>query len=266
MAGDVLLGVDLGPDVDPFARSLGELMTALPRLTPPLPGTRAARELAAVHARIDALVAARRADGSGTGDLIDVLLVGGLPDEAIRGEVLAFLLAAVDEPPSGLAAAVFLLGRNPDAGARLHQELDAGGDDTPYLDAVLREALRLYPPARYLDRCPMHDVEIGGTAVAAGTDVVLSPLVTHRDPALYERPDVFEPERWLEAPAAAARPRGASIPFGAGVHSCIGEPLARLIMGVTLAAIARRWRLRLDADAPEPVPRAPRLVVTVERR
>jgi cyclooctat-9-en-7-ol 5-monooxygenase len=242
VAGEVLLSAELDQEL---ATSLAEVMAQLPRLTPPVPGTRAARALARVEDAVGAL------PGS-VGDLLDALRGGGLPERTVRGEVVAFLLAAVDEPPSALEAAWCLLGRNPPARERLEAELDAGGRD--YLDAVLRETLRLFPPARHIDRCPVGN---------GRTNVVVSPLVTHRDPKLYERPSEFLPERWLRRDE---RPRGAYLPFGAGAHACIGEPLARAVMTETLAGIARRWRLHVDPDAPAPGPRAPRLEVTLERR
>jgi len=241
-AGEVLLSAELDPEL---AASLAEVMTRVPLLAPPVPGTRAARALARVESAVDTL------PGSGD-DLLSGLRRADLPERTVRGEVVAFLLAAVDEPPSALEAAWYLLGRDAAARERLETELDEGRRD--YLDAVLRETLRLFPPARHIDRCPVGN---------GRTNVVVSPLVTHHDPRLYERPSEFVPERWL---GPAERPRGAYLPFGAGAHACIGEPLARAIMAETLAGIARRWRLRVDPDAPAPGPRAPRLEVTLERR
>jgi cytochrome P450 len=242
VAGEVLLSAELDPEL---ATSLAVVMAGVPRFTPPVPGTRAARALAWVEGAVDALV------GSDD-DLLSALRRGGLPERTVRGEVIAFLLAAVDEPPSALEAAWYLLDRNPAARERLEAELDEGGRE--YLDAVLRETLRLFPPARHIDRCPVGN---------GRTNVVVSPLVTHRDPKLYERPSEFEPERWLRR---EERPRGAYLPFGAGAHACIGEPLARAIMTETLAWITRHWRLRVDPGASAPGPRAPRLEVTLERR
>jgi cytochrome P450 len=242
VAGEVLLSTELDPEL---ATSLAVVMARVPRLTPPVPGTRAARELARVERAVGALA------GS-DGDLLTALRGSGLPERTVRGEVIAFLLAAVDEPPSALEAAWYLLGRSPRARERLEAELDEGGRD--YLDAVLRETLRLFPPARHIDRCPVGN----GRA-----NLVVSPLVVHHDPRLYERTGEFVPERWLRR---EERPRGAYLPFGAGAHACIGEPLARAIMTETLAGIARRWRLHVDPAAPPPGPRAPRLEVTLERR
>jgi pentalenene oxygenase len=214
--------------------------------------------------------------GVPNGDLVDVLLDAGVPERTIRGEMIAFLLAAVDEPPSALEAAWFLLGRAPDAEARLHAELDALPDDQPslddlndlpYLRAVVRETLRLFPPARHIDRCPVREVVVGGVRAEPGSNVLVSPLVLHREPRLYPDPSKFAPERWLEGEAFASNgSRGAYVPFGAGVHACIGEALALAIVTTALATIGRRWRLLVDADAPPPGPRTPRLVVTLERR
>jgi cytochrome P450 len=242
VAGEVLLSAELDPEL---ATSLAVVMNRVPRLTPPVPWTRAARALARVE---DAVAALPGSDD----DLLSALRRNDLPERTVRGEVIAFLLAAVDEPPSALEAAWYLLGRNPRARERLEAELDEGRRD--YLDAVLRETLRLFPPARHIDRCPVGN---------GRPNVVVSPLVTHHDPRLYERPAEFEPERWLRR---EERPRGAYLPFGAGAHACIGEPLARAIMTETLAGIATRWRFHLDPAAPPPGPRAPRLEVTLERR
>jgi cytochrome P450 len=242
VAGEVLLSAELDPEL---ATSLAVVMGRVPRLTPPVPGTRAARALARVESAVDELAGSE-------GDLLTALRGSSLPERTVRGEVVAFLLAAVDEPPSALEAAWYLLGRDPGARERLEAELDEGRRD--YLDAVLRETLRLFPPARHIDRCPVGN---------GRTNVVVSPLVTHHDPRLYEGAGEFVPERWRRR---EERPRGAYLPFGAGAHACVGEPLARAIMTEALAGIARRWRLRVDPDAPAPGPRAPRLEVTLERR
>jgi cytochrome P450 len=273
MAGDVLLSADLESQSAELARALALVMRGVPRLTPPLVGTRRARALARVDRILSALIAERRRAGGGGDDLVAALLEGELPERTIRGELLAFLLAVVDEPPSGLEAAWYLLGRTPAADERLHTELaDVLGDraptpddaaSLPYLDAVLRETLRLFPPARHIDRCPIGEVEIGDRSVGAGSNVIVSPLVTHQDPELYNRPSEFVPERWL---GAEKRTRGGYLPFGAGPHACIGAPLARMIMTLTLASIGRRWRLRLEPGAQAPSPRAARLAVTLEAR
>jgi len=261
-----LLGADLGGAAPQLAADLAVLMAAVPRVGPAWrlgPGGRA-------HTRVvsfaSGAVAARRATGDDDDDLLGVLVASGLPDEVVHGEIVAFLLAAADEPPSALAAAVSLLGRRPDAQDRLVEELGRAGpgDSTPYLDAVLREALRLYPPARHVDRCPVRALDVGGSRLERGTNVIVSPLVLHRDAGVFEQPDAFRPERWLEG--RPEPPRGAYVPFGAGVHTCIGEPLATAIVRATLRALVLRWSLYVDDDAPPPEPRRPPLHVELRAR
>ena len=88
--------------------------------------------------------------------------------------------------------------------------------------------------------------------MAAGANLVVSPLVTHGEAELHERAGEFDPERWLGE--RSDRRRGSYLPFGAGVHTCVGEPLARAVMTLVLAAIAQRHRLEVDAGAPDPSP------------
>ena len=271
MAGDVLFGTDLEPQAIELAQSLATVMARLPRLTPALPGTAQARALRRVHETARALLSTP-VEGDPP-NLLTILQQSGLPEETCVGEITAFLLAAVDEPPSGLSAAFYYLALNRAAEQRLGSELAAafpsGGpsDDTaelPYLEAVIDEALRLLPPARHIDRCPAAAAVVCGTEVRAGTNLLLSPLVLQRSRAVFAAPDSFRPERWLDG-AREGIPRGAYVPFGAGAHTCIGEPLARLIMTVTLASVCRQWRLRLDADPGPPVPGQPELEFTIER-
>jgi cytochrome P450 len=208
-------------------------MRAVPKATPPVPGIAGGRALAEVHRVVDDVAAARGRPSDGEDDLLATLLRSGLPESTVRGEVTAFLLACVDEPTSALEAAWYLLAHDEPSEQRLHAELDAvlGGraperedaDRMPYLRAVLRETLRLFPPARHIDRCPTRDVRLGDDVVAAGSNVVVSPLVTQREPALYGRASEFVPERWLDGGGRDGL-RGAYLPFGARAHACIGEP------------------------------------------
>jgi cyclooctat-9-en-7-ol 5-monooxygenase len=275
LAGDVLLSTDLEAQAAELTDALSTVMGAVPRLRPPIRGTRAARALSRVDRAVGAIVDQRRRSGESHDDLVGALLTGGLPERTVRGELIAFLLAAVDEPPSALEAAWYLLGRHATAEDRFHAELDAVlgdrapilGDETrlPYLDAVVRETLRLFPPARHIDRCPVADVTLGDARFSAGANVVVSPLVIHREDHLYERASAFVPDRWL-VDNRRERTRGAYLPFGAGAHVCIGQALARSIIVLTLATIGRSWRLAVDPAAPAPAPRAPRLMVTLQCR
>ncbi len=267
LAGDMVLGTDLEDQAERLAADLAIVMRTMPRLLPPLPGTERQRALRRVHATVRTRL---RVDGlpTGTETLLALLRASGLPERVSVGEVTAFLLAAADEPPSGLAAAWWLLGRDEERDRRLHAELtatDRESDELPYRDAVLAEALRLLPPARHIDRCPAAAEPICGRTISEGTNVLVSPLVLQHDPRFWDDPAAFVPERWLDAPSRS-RPRGAYLPFGAGPHTCIGEAFARLVMEVTLAVVARRWRLRPVGEQRPPVPGAPDLRFVLERR
>ncbi len=272
MAGDVLLGVDLEPRAVEIARSLSTVMSHVPRLAPPFPGTAAARALSRVRSLAAALLTTTAPNDPGS--LVGILRDSGLPEETCVGEVMAFLLAAADEPPSGIAAAWYLLARDERVDQLLAAELEAGnvgeerawaGGPHPYLEAVIQESLRLFPPARHVDRCPVATTDICGTRIGGRTNVVISPLVLHRSESAFEDPDAFVPERWLDTRSGSVS-RGAYVPFGAGPHTCIGEALARLIMTATLATIGRRWRLRLETPDSTPEPGQADLEFTVERR
>lgn len=272
VAGDVLLSTDLERDASELVDSLTAIMAAIPGSSSSEPGREA---LATLDRAISAVLTDRRRSQRQEGDLLGALVRSDLPEETVRGEVLAFLLAATDEPPSALEAAWCLLAGRPEAEERLLEELDAelgkrlptlaDRARLPYLDAVIRETLRLYPPVRLIDRSPTSDTRIDGARLRAGTNVIVSPLVTHREPGLYERPSHFLPERWLSA-TPGELPKGAYLPFGAGPHVCIGQPLALAIVWLGLASIVPRWRLRPDREGAALVPRAPDLRFTLERR
>ena len=117
----------------------------------------------------------------------------------------------------------------------------------PYTRAVLDEALRLYPPAWVISRRAVADDVLLGHAIAEGSLVFLSPWVLHRHPGIWERPEEFEPERFLPRPdgspgEAEAAGRFAYVPFGAGPNLCIGRDFALLEGVLVVASLASRFR------------------------
>jgi cytochrome P450 len=114
---------------------------------------------------------------------------------------------------------------------------------------VLTEAMRLYPPAYVLGRLALKDVTIRGYRVPAGSTVLVSPYVVHHDPRWYPDPFRFDPTRWRDD-GSSSRPRHAFIPFGSGPRVCIGEGFAWMEAKLLLAAIARRWEVRVDPNRP----------------
>jgi cytochrome P450 len=111
-----------------------------------------------------------------------------------------------------------------------------------YADMVVKESMRLYPPAWAFGREALADCEIGGYHVPAGTQLVVSQWVTHRDPRYYEAPGEFRPERWAEG-SVEKLPKYAYFPFGGGPRVCIGQSFARMEAVLLLATIAQQFRL-----------------------
>jgi cytochrome P450 len=227
----------------------------------PAPGAwRCARALRA----LDAFVR-DRLDETGRGEPPPAGLVATLlaaRDEAmprattddLDRELRALLFAGHTTTASALVWVWYLLTQNPEAEARLRQELGTVlGDRTPSIDdlAALRytrllidEALRLYPPTWLTGRTPLVDEEVGGYPIPANTLLLLSPFVTHRHPAIWEEPARFDPERFTPE-RSAGRPRFAYFPFGGGGRACIGSGLALMELQLIVAMVAQRYRLAL---------------------
>ena len=119
---------------------------------------------------------------------------------------------------------------------------------------VVKEALRLYPPNRSVGREALVDCEIGGYHVPAGTQVLMSQWVTHRDARFFDDPEVFKPERWT-AGFTERLPKYAYFPFGGGPRICIGQEFAMMEAPLVIAAILNKFKLSLiDGRVVEPHP------------
>ena len=201
-------------------------------------------------------------------DLLSLLLrstsSGAGGDRQVRDEVMTFLLAGHETTASALTWTLGLLSRHPDVRRRVLAELDAvlGGRAVheadvpalPLLGAVLKESLRLFPPAWTLERRAQARDEVDGHVVPAGSTVVLSPYLTHRHPDVWDDPEGFDPDRWLGT--GPDLPRGAYVPFGAGARRCIGGAFAVLEATLMLATLLRSTTIDLaPATALRPVPR-----------
>jgi cytochrome P450 len=186
-----------------------------------------------------------------------------MTDRQLRDECVTLLLAGHETTALALSWACYLLARHPEAQESLHAELDrvlaarppSLEDLTalPYTEAVVREALRLYPPAWLMPRLATEDLEIHGYRIAKGTSVVMSQWIVHRDPRWFTDPERFDPNRWSEE-FARKLPRFAYFPFGGGPRICVGASFALIEAVLLLAAIAQRFRWSLaSAEAVEPV-------------
>jgi cytochrome P450 len=262
------------PVLGGHARRRGFAPVRVPHEWPTPANRRAERARRAIRGVCDELIAQRRATRGGPrGDDLLTLLVdardGGeaLDDAEIRDQVLIFMLAGHDTTAIALTFALHLLGRHPEAQRRLQAEVDevlgardAAADDAarlPYATMVLKEAMRLYPPAPAIGRRTATGDELCGFAIPPGSDVALSPWVTHRHPAFWPQPLRFDPERFTPE-REAARHRHAYVPFGAGPRACIGQAFSMLEAVIALATIVRAFEIR----APDrPIPLVPRITL-----
>jgi cytochrome P450 len=184
---------------------------------------------------------------------------GAMTAQEVRDQVVTIFMAGHETTSQALSWTWYLLAQHPDAERKLHDEL-AGvlGGRTPryediadlrYTRMVIEESMRLYPPAHTIGRQPVGPDEVLGHRIPAGAEVLIMPWLLHRKPSLWENPGRFEPERF-EPARAAARPRFAYIPFGAGPRICIGAAFAMTEAVLILATIAQRYRLRLKPGHP----------------
>jgi len=218
------------------------------------------RAMARLEHGIEREVRMRRAERIGPrDDFLSTLLQAPMSDQQVREEAIANITTGNAVTVSGLLWTFYLLAQHPSVESSLHAELDAVladrlpcVEDLPrleYTHMVIAEAMRLYPPAWTIGRRVIQDYAIDGVHLAAGSLVLVSPYVMHRDRRYFTEPLRFDPERWTPA-AVAGRPQFSYFPFSAGPRSCLGEHLAWMEMELTVAAIAQRWRLRLEPGFP----------------
>jgi cytochrome P450 len=227
----------------------------------PTPGhLRFNRDVRRIDRFVYRLIEGRRASGEDTGDLLSMLLAAqdedgsGMTDKQLRDELMTIFLAGHETTAVALTWAWYLLARSPEAEARLAAELGEvlGGraptvEDLPrlrYADWVVKESMRLYPPAWAVGRECVRECEVGGYRVPKGMQLIAYPWVTQRDPRWFADPLAFRPERWGEE-AIARIPKYAYFPFGGGPRLCIGNYFATMEAVLILATVAQRFRLRL---------------------
>jgi cytochrome P450 len=179
----------------------------------------------------------------------------GFSDKEVRDQVMTLMFAGHDTSTSTLTFMMHELARHPDVVAELREEqrrvlgddppdIDRLEREMPYLEMVLDEVLRLYPPAWIGPRRAVRDFEWGGHSVARGSYVNYCSWASHRIPEVFPEPEAFIPERFARE-RKAALPRGAYVPFGGGSRICIGKRFGQT--EVKLVATMLLQRLRLDA-------------------
>lgn len=219
---------------------------------------------AALHELAAGILQECRADPNRDGPLVRALMQAvdpqtGMPltDRAICDELVLLLIAGHETTSTALSYALWSLGHHPELQERVAAEVSGAGQLTheaaprlAYTLQVLQEAMRLCPPVPVVERFLMQDVEADGHRLEAGTHVVIAINAIHRDPALWDDPLTFDPDRF-----GAARSKGRHswqyLPFGGGQRSCIGQHFAMLEATFALAAIIGQFEIRsLDHDFP----------------
>jgi cytochrome P450 len=203
----------------------------------------------------------RRREDPSTPDRDDVLSIllqardeAGAPmtDAELRDELMTLLLAGHETTATSISWAFDLLLHNPDKLARLREDIAAGRDE--YLDAVIKETLRIRPVVPGVVRKLTEPLELRGYEIPAGTRVAPNIYLTHTNPAIYPEPREFRPERFLENGADTY----SWIPFGGGIRRCLGASFAMYEMKVVIPAILQR----VEAEAAGPSERIRRRAIT----
>jgi cytochrome P450 len=267
-----------GADFTRESEEIGELMVAvlnaanhrlntilrLPSWIPTRRNLREKRALARLDEMLHALITTRRASAGQTEDLLSVLLAAvddesgaRMSDRQLRDEMMTLFLAGHETTANALTWTWYLVSQHPDVEAKLLSEVDAvlGGraptvtdlPNLPYTDMLVREVLRLYPPAPGFAREPVEDVEIGGYVVPKGSLVTVNTYALQRDPRFFEDPERFDPQRFARGWEERI-PRYAYLPFGGGPRVCIGNGFAMMEARLILATVAQRCRLSLEPD------------------
>jgi cytochrome P450 len=243
----------------------------------PLPqGRKLRRSLRNLNEVIYGIIRERRATEKPADDLLQTLLAAqddsgaGMSDRQLRDEIMTLFLAGHETTANALTWTWYLLAQNPEADKKLGEELcsllgrrtptAADLARLPYTQMVVKESLRLYPPAWGIGRRAIEGFELNGYFIPAGTNVFLLQWITQRDPRFFAEPERFEPERWRDDPVRSGRiPRFAYFPFGGGPRVCVGARFAMMEAGLLLATMARRFQL-LRAPGP---PAEPLFTVTL---
>ncbi|MQA29378.1 MAG: cytochrome P450 [Luteitalea sp.] len=260
------VGLALTAVLDSFWITMLPFFDALEHL--PLPVFRRSRiARAELDAIIYGMIEERRRSPGDRGDLLSMLLMAqdeeaggaGMSNQQVRDEAMTIFLAGHETTANALSWTWFLLSGAPHVEARLHEEVDRvlGGrsptlDDLPnlvFMEQVMTESMRLYPPAWIIGRRAIHDYPVDDYVVPARSIVIVSPYLTHHDERFFPEPDRFVPERWTPE-FKASLPPFAYFPFGGGARRCIGESFAWMELALAASRIAQRWRFSLVPNHP----------------
>ena len=270
-----LFGTEFTNEAKPVGKAVTRLMRyqirrmrspiKIPPHWPTRSNRRADRDYNYLDSLVYKIIETRRqalADGHAhRSDLLSLLMAatddqgGRMNTKQLRDEVMTLFIAGHETTAVTLGWTWHLLSQNARVEEKLHAELDSvlhGAAPSidqirqlPYLDAVLHEALRLFPAAYIIQRTSNEPVTLGGYHFPRGTTFLMSQWILHRDPRYFDAPEEFRPERWLDG-LTDRLPPYAYFPFGGGPRKCIGQAFAMMELGIVVALLAQRFRFTHD--------------------
>lgn len=269
IVGRTLFSTEVGAEAEGMGEALGflleyasdyaETLVRMPTWLPTPRNRRFARSMATVDRLIARVVAERRAASAAPDDLLGMLLAADMDDRQLRDELVTLALAGHETTANALTWTWLLLSQHPEVARRARQEVLQELGDGPltfealgrlgYLERVIQESMRLYPPVWGIERQLKEPDEHSGHPARPGDIALLCSYTLHRDPRLWTNPEGFDPDRFLPE-HVARRPRFAYLPFGGGARICIGKAFAMLEAKLILAGLLRRFELALVPGHP----------------
>ena len=270
--GETMFGANLEPHAATIHSAMDAAIGSPPNML--LPWARAVEKLplpavhrakagrAKIHGIVEQLISDRRSAGDRGEDLLSILLLAQnegsngarMTDEQIHDEMMNLLIAGYETVSNALAWTWYLLSEHPEVEAQLHEEIDrvlanrlptfADIAALQCTENVIRESLRLYPPLWMVWRRAIEDYPLDGYVAPAGSIIIMSQHVMHRDERYFAEPLRFNPERWTEE-FSERLPKFAYFPFGGGPRQCVGDRFGFMEAVLILATVAQKWSLRL---------------------
>lgn len=280
---DIVSRTLLNADVKSDAKNVGDALSYLlrsvnirtrtPVLLPlwiPLPShLKIKKAIRTINGTLDKIFEQRRNQPSTRHDLLSMLMETryedsgeGMSDKQLRDEVMTLFVAGHETTANAISWTLYLLSKHHDSLQKCRTEIAEVTANNKiefkhlsqfrYLNMVIEESMRLFPPAWIIGRKTKTADTIGGYAIPAGTNILISPFAMHRDIRFWKDPEQFRPERFISEQTA----KFTYLPFGAGPRMCIGNNFAMMEMQIVLASILLKWnpiRVMSETIVPEPL-------------